>query len=230
MFKTMFMLANRHIGKFIAQELANTTWAFGTATRSDAVLFAALARAMERCLGAFSAQNLANTAWAFETATQSDAVLFAALARAVQRRLGAFIAQALANTAWAFGTATQSDAVRRWRGRWSDAWVHSSRRLSPTQRGRSGRQPSRMRKDPQDQTTNGDHDKKKTRERNNKRANHEQPINQQRRKEGNRTQTRQQTRKRNKRSTQYIISLSGVQTPDSPAHAGNYFIKIIKIL
>ena len=157
----MFMLANRHIGKFIAQELANTTWAFGTATRSDAVLFAALARAMERCLGAFSAQNLANTAWAFETATQSDAVLFAALARAVQRRLGAFIAQALANTAWAFGTATQSDAVRRWRGRWSDAWVHSSRRLSPTQRGRSGRQPSRMRKDPQDQTTNGDHDKKR---------------------------------------------------------------------
>ena len=106
----MFMLANRHIGKFIAQELANTTCALGTATRSDAVLFAALARAMERCLGAFSAQNLANTAWAS--------------GRQCSR---------------------MRCCSRRWRGLCSDAWAHSSRRLSPTQRGRSGRQRSQMR-------------------------------------------------------------------------------------
>ena len=57
------------------------------------MLFAALARAVERRLGAFIAQYLANTAWAFGTVSQSDAMLFAALARVVERHLGAFIAQ-----------------------------------------------------------------------------------------------------------------------------------------
>ena len=55
------------------QDLANTAWAFATASQSDAQLFAALARAAERRLGDFNVQELANTAWAFATASQSDA-------------------------------------------------------------------------------------------------------------------------------------------------------------
>ena len=47
---------------FLVQNLANTAWAFGAATQTDAMLFAALARAVERRLGAFIAQDLANTA------------------------------------------------------------------------------------------------------------------------------------------------------------------------
>ena len=70
---------------FIAQELANTAWAFGTATQSDAALFAALSRAVERRLGAFIVQAFATTTWAFGTATKAEAMLFAVLARAVER-------------------------------------------------------------------------------------------------------------------------------------------------
>ena len=48
----------------------------------DALLFAALARAAERCMHEFNAQGLANTAWAFATLGQLDALMFVALARA----------------------------------------------------------------------------------------------------------------------------------------------------
>ena len=48
--------AERRLGGFSAQELANTAWAFATASQREAPLFAALASAVERCLGCFSAQ------------------------------------------------------------------------------------------------------------------------------------------------------------------------------
>ena len=80
---TKYLASNDEKKSGAAQELGNTAWAFGAATQSDAMLFAALARAVERRLGAFIAQALANTAWAFGTATQSDAMLFAAMANVV---------------------------------------------------------------------------------------------------------------------------------------------------
>ena len=53
------------MGVFGPQELAYTTWAFATASRSDALLFSALAKASERRMGDFIAQDLANMARAF---------------------------------------------------------------------------------------------------------------------------------------------------------------------
>ena len=51
------------------QNLANTAWAFATASQQDAQLFAALARVSELRLGDFDVRYLANTAWAFATAS-----------------------------------------------------------------------------------------------------------------------------------------------------------------
>ena len=53
---------------FIPQHLANTAWAFATASQHDAPLFAALVWAAERFSCAFSTQDPANTTWAFTTA------------------------------------------------------------------------------------------------------------------------------------------------------------------
>ena len=83
LFAALARAEERRLGAFIAQELANTAWAFRTATQLDAVPFVALARAMEQRLGAFIAQKLAKTAWAFGTAAQTDAMLFMASAGAV---------------------------------------------------------------------------------------------------------------------------------------------------
>ena len=82
--------AERRLGNFNVQNLANTAWAFATANQPDAQLFAASARTAERRLGDFNVQELANTAWAFATANQLDTQLFAALARAAEQRLGNF--------------------------------------------------------------------------------------------------------------------------------------------
>lgn len=46
--------AERRLGEFSAEELANTVWAFVRASQVDAAFFAALARAAERHLGEFS--------------------------------------------------------------------------------------------------------------------------------------------------------------------------------
>ena len=85
---------------FKVQHLANTAWAFATASQQDAQLFATLARSAELRLGDLKVQYLANTAWAFATASQSDAQLFAALARMAELRPSSFNVQSLANTAW----------------------------------------------------------------------------------------------------------------------------------
>ena len=70
------------MGDFNSQNLANTAWAFATASQKDLSLFAALAIAAQRRLGDFNPQGLANTAWAFATAGQTDALLFVALSTA----------------------------------------------------------------------------------------------------------------------------------------------------
>ena len=54
--------AEQGMGDFNPQSLANTAWAFATAGQNDALLFAALAKAMERRVDDFKVQNLANTA------------------------------------------------------------------------------------------------------------------------------------------------------------------------
>ena len=56
----MTLFSQRRVGGFtaqeLAQELANTAWAFAATGQRDAPLFAALARAAERRLSEFSAQ------------------------------------------------------------------------------------------------------------------------------------------------------------------------------
>ena len=59
--------AERRLGDFNVQNVANTAWAFATASQSDAQLFAVLARAALWCLGDFNALQFTNTAWAFAT-------------------------------------------------------------------------------------------------------------------------------------------------------------------
>ena len=50
------------MGDFNPQGLANTAWAFATASQSDALLFAMLAREAEWRIDDFNAQELSNTA------------------------------------------------------------------------------------------------------------------------------------------------------------------------
>ena len=78
------------MGDFHAQVLANTAWAFATASQDDASLFAALATAAKQRLGDFNSQHLVNTAWALATASQDDVSLLAALATAAKQCLGDF--------------------------------------------------------------------------------------------------------------------------------------------
>ena len=59
----MARAAEWHVSDFNVQELANTAWAFATASPSDAQLLAALVRAAERRVDDFNAHGLANTAW-----------------------------------------------------------------------------------------------------------------------------------------------------------------------
>ena len=51
-------------------------WAFATADRSDAHLFAPLGRAPERRLGEINPQDLANTVWVFAMVDRLDSLLF----------------------------------------------------------------------------------------------------------------------------------------------------------
>ena len=60
----MARVAEQRLGKFNAQELANTVWAFVTVDQQDEQLFKAVAKMAERRLDHFIAQDLANTAWA----------------------------------------------------------------------------------------------------------------------------------------------------------------------
>ena len=85
LFAALARAAELRLGDFKVQDLANTAWAFATASQQDAPLFAALARAAKLRLCDFEVQGLANLAWAFATAntlkaSQQDSQLFAELA------------------------------------------------------------------------------------------------------------------------------------------------------
>ena len=73
LFAALARVAELRLSDFNVQHLANTAWAFATASQQDAQLFAALARVAELRLGDFKVQHLANTAWAFAATSQSDA-------------------------------------------------------------------------------------------------------------------------------------------------------------
>jgi len=65
----------------------NTAFAFVAVGESQAPIFGALARAVERRVGDFKPQRLANTKSLFAKAGQLDAQLFAAWARAAERHV-----------------------------------------------------------------------------------------------------------------------------------------------
>ena len=57
-------MAERHMGEFNVQDLANTAWAFAKASQADARLFMAVARTAERRVREFDVLDLTNNAWA----------------------------------------------------------------------------------------------------------------------------------------------------------------------
>ena len=61
LFAALAKAAERRLIDFKPQELANTAWAFATASRRDEKLFASSALAAERRLGEFNAPDVANT-------------------------------------------------------------------------------------------------------------------------------------------------------------------------
>ena len=71
LFVTLTRAAYQRVGEFRAQSLANTAWAFVKVVHSDAVLFAALARASEQLTFTFAPQKPASATLAFPTAGQS---------------------------------------------------------------------------------------------------------------------------------------------------------------
>ena len=71
-----------------------SAWAFAT-VKSNATLFAVLARKSARRVKHFDAQGLANIAWAFAIVLESDALLIILLPRK---------SDLLARMAWAFAT------------------------------------------------------------------------------------------------------------------------------
>ena len=58
LFAALATAAERRMGDFNAQELANVAWALATAGRKDASLFAAVAIATEQCMGSFHPADL----------------------------------------------------------------------------------------------------------------------------------------------------------------------------
>ena len=71
------------MGDFNSQELANTAWAFATASHKDEGLFTALAVAAEQRMWDFNSQDLANTA--FARVSHKDERLPRGLAAAAER-------------------------------------------------------------------------------------------------------------------------------------------------
>ena len=59
MFAALATAAERRMGDFNSQGLANAAWAFAMASHSNASLFAVLAKAAEQRMGDFNSQGLA---------------------------------------------------------------------------------------------------------------------------------------------------------------------------
>ena len=72
LFIALIEAAQRHVGKFNAQDLANTALALAMTKKRDAGLFAAMMLVAGQIMVCFKAQELANTAWACATLAWSD--------------------------------------------------------------------------------------------------------------------------------------------------------------
>jgi hypothetical protein len=134
LFDAIAASAEGRVERFIAQNLANTAWAFATASHRAPRLLDAVAREAARRADEFKPQELANTvpvaasllvchltpaaatqAWAFATCSRDDTVdaklqrqLFDNIARAAYKRLDRFSDQGLSNIAWAFAAAGEA--------------------------------------------------------------------------------------------------------------------------
>ena len=82
--------------------MANTVWAFATASVAADPFFKAVAAEVSRRIGEFNAQEMANTVWAFAASSVVADPLFTAVAAEVPRRIGEFSSQNMANMVWAF--------------------------------------------------------------------------------------------------------------------------------
>ena len=93
------------MAKFQKLALCNTAWAFAMVGHTDALLFAALALAAQRCMDGYAvhtSENLVKTAWAFAKVGLNDASMFAALATAANWRMGDVKREELARTTRTF--------------------------------------------------------------------------------------------------------------------------------
>jgi hypothetical protein len=79
--------AVKKIETFNAGELANTVWAFSTATVEAPLLFEAVAEEAPKKILFMGPQALANTVWAFSNSGFESVTLFKALGRALDARL-----------------------------------------------------------------------------------------------------------------------------------------------
>lgn len=73
LFRALAKAAERCMGDFKAQEVANTAWAFATGGQSDGQLFTALARVAERRMDDFNTKALHVTFWALWREGLNDA-------------------------------------------------------------------------------------------------------------------------------------------------------------
>ena len=93
LFLTLARAAERRMGQFDAQGLANTVCAFAKVDRFDEQLFMSVSGVAEQRAGDFNVQKLVNIAWAFAkvaAADSRDAQLFLTLARTAKCCMGGF--------------------------------------------------------------------------------------------------------------------------------------------
>ena len=93
-------------GRFNAQNVANTLWAYATMGRAPgAGLMRELEGRAEALAGLFKAQDVANTLWAYATMGRAPgAGLMRELGGRAEALAGTFNAQNVANTLWAYAT------------------------------------------------------------------------------------------------------------------------------
>jgi hypothetical protein len=93
-------------GRFNAQNVANTVWAYATMGRQPgADLLMVLEGRAEAIAGMFNAQNVANTLWAYATmGREPGARMMSELEGQTEAIAGTFKAQEVANTLWAYAT------------------------------------------------------------------------------------------------------------------------------
>eukprot|EP00634_Sargassococcus_sp_CCMP2135_P003755 CAMPEP_0198661732 /NCGR_PEP_ID=MMETSP1467-20131203/43658_1 /TAXON_ID=1462469 /ORGANISM="unid. sp., Strain CCMP2135" /LENGTH=373 /DNA_ID=CAMNT_0044398189 /DNA_START=1 /DNA_END=1118 /DNA_ORIENTATION=- len=85
--------------------MANTVWAFATASVEAPQLFEAIAAEATGRIGEFRSRDMANAVWAFAKADVAAPQLFDAIAAEASSRITEFNSQDVANTAWAFAKA-----------------------------------------------------------------------------------------------------------------------------